>query len=100
MTCGPGHSYGEGRGQKGDVMAPEKAGGGARRHGGAGRGKSGPVVGGAGKGAAPGRLVDIDPWGVFEKLWEQPNEAEPAHERGGEREVGARRPAAKPRRRR
>ena len=55
-------------------MAPEKAGGGARRHGGAGRGKSGPVEPAAGKDAAPSTLVDIDPWGALEKLWEHPEE--------------------------
>ena len=81
-------------------MAPEKAGGGARRRGGAGRGKSEPVERAAGKDAAPGRLVDIDPWGVFEKLWEQPNEAEPTHERGGERAANTPMPATKPRPRR
>ena len=74
MTCGRGHSYGEGRAQEGDVMAPEKAGGSTRRRGGTGRGTTEPGEPAAGKDAAPGiTLVDIDPWGALEKLWEQPD---------------------------
>jgi hypothetical protein len=82
-------------------MAPQKASGPARRHGGAGRAKSKPVERAAGKDAAPGlTLVDIDPWGAFEKLWEQPGEGEPADQREGERKAGPRTPATKSRPRR
>ena len=80
-------------------MAPEKAGG-TRRRGGTGRGKSEPVEPAAGKDAAPSTLVDIDPWGALEKLWEHPEEGEPADERRGERKPGTRLPATKPRPRR
>jgi hypothetical protein len=45
-------------------------------------------------------LVDIDPWGAFEKLWEHPEEGEPADERRGEQVTGKRMPAKKPRPRR
>src|SRR5690348_11850486 len=75
-------------------MRSEKAAGGTRHRSPTGRGKSEPA---AGKDAAPGlNLVDVDPWGVFEKLWEEPNESEPASDSGGEREAGRRMPARKP----
>src|SRR4051794_3296713 len=96
MTCGQGRNYAEGRAQEGDVMAFEKTVGGTRRHGGAGQGNSKPVEPAAGKNAAPSTLVDIDPWGALEKLWDQPNEGEPADERRDERKAGTRLPAKKP----
>jgi hypothetical protein len=94
MTCGRGRRYGEDRAQEGDVMAPEKAGSGTRRHGGT-RGKSDPVEPAAGKDAAPGTLVDIDPWSAFfEKFWEE--EGGDAGRRDGERKDGTPMPDTKP----
>ena len=78
-------------------MAPEKAGS-IRRRGGTGRGAAEPVVPAAGSDGSPGiTLVDIDPWGALEKLWEHPEEGEPADGREGERKIGTRMPAKKPR---
>ena len=78
-------------------MAPEKAGG-TRRRGGTGRGKGRPVEAVAGKDAGPSMpLIDIDPWGALEKLWEQPDKGEPADERRDKRDAGARRPVTNPR---
>ena len=71
-------------------MAPEKAGG-TRRRGGTGRGESEPVEPAAGSDVGTGiALIDIDPWGALEKLWEHPEEGEPADERRVERKPDTR----------
>ena len=77
-------------------MAFKKAGG-TQHRGGPRRVATEPLEPAAGSDVGTGMaLVDIDPWGALAKLWDQPNEDKPADER----EMGMRRPAKKPGRRR
>jgi hypothetical protein len=83
-------------------MAPEKAGGRARRKASPERGKSEEIGRTVEKDGAPDRgvtLVDIDPWGAFfEKFWEQGHKGERVDRRDGERKAGkrTRMPGTKP----